>query len=88
MRESLHCAVHDEIVNSFGRDEFGRRTSNSKSNTGVLRCAQNDKSLSWWVRTSNDNGRYNRRSFDCGTHDGAVSAFAQDDIFLKRPENL
>ena len=29
--------------------------------------------------------RVNRRSFDCGTHDGAVSTFAQDDIFFVDP---
>jgi hypothetical protein len=28
-------------------------------------------------------GDCNRRSFDCGTHDDAVSAFAQDDSLLK-----
>ncbi|WP_433965762.1 hypothetical protein [Tunturiibacter gelidiferens] len=31
MRGSLHCAVHDETVNSFGRDDdFGVREEEGK----------------------------------------------------------
>jgi len=32
-------------------------------------------------KTGSSKDKCNRRSFDCGTHDGAVSAFAQDDNF-------
>jgi len=32
-------------------------------------------------KTRNSKDKCNRRSFDCGTHDSAVSAFAQDDNF-------
>ncbi|NYF49853.1 hypothetical protein HDF12_000218 [Edaphobacter lichenicola] len=47
MRGSLHCALHDETVKRFGRDDFvwmgdeGEATAN----TGILRCAQDDDCL-------------------------------------------
>jgi len=34
------------------------------------------------VEKTGSKDKCNRRSFDCGTHDGAVSAFAQDDNFF------
>jgi hypothetical protein len=43
-----------------------------------------------FVRTGNGKSKSHCRSFDCGTHDEAVSAFAQDDrIFgwVGRPGN-
>src|SRR6266550_4501563 len=47
-------------------------------------------------KTGSRKDKYNRRSlrhaqgrlFGCGTHDGAVSAFAQDDSLLEEPETL
>jgi hypothetical protein len=47
IRGSLHCAVHGEAVNRFGRDDVfcGRWAENKQQqrrNTGILRCAQDD----------------------------------------------
>jgi hypothetical protein len=47
-----------------------------------LAQGQNDKPKTGNNDNDNRNDNCNRRPFDSGTHDGAVSPFAQDDNFL------
>jgi hypothetical protein len=47
LRGFLDCAVHDEAVNSFGRNDdvflgLGERPAKANANAEILSCAQND----------------------------------------------
>ena len=51
MRGFLHCVAHGETVSDSGRNDtslisyVGKDRQRQRRNAGVLRCAQNDKSL-------------------------------------------